>query len=125
MDEFNGNRYAGALCAKQGELLTGLQKREGLTVEPEADMFDEVQLGLDRAMVIQALDRTSLLLRDVQAALERIRNGSFGQCVQCEEEISPKRLAAIPWAKFCLKCQEQADTEERQRLSDSDFLNAA
>jgi DnaK suppressor protein len=55
------------------------------------------------------LNRNSLeikLLREVEQALVRIRNGEFGICHRCEEPISPKRLDAIPWAKYCVPCQE-------------------
>lgn len=45
-------------------------------------------------------------LRSLQQALERIRQGTFGECVQCGSEIEPKRLEAIPWARYCLGCQE-------------------
>src|SRR5438105_12606287 len=50
------------------------------------------------------LNRNSLdmkLLREVQAALRRVQHGSYGVCAACEEPISPKRLDAVPWAKFC------------------------
>jgi DnaK suppressor protein len=46
-------------------------------------------------------------LRQVQRALERLRNGSFGICATCEEAISLKRLQAVPWANHCIQCQEQ------------------
>ena len=38
----------------------------------------------------------------------------FGICIGCEEEISPKRLAAIPWASHCIACQETTDREQRK-----------
>lgn len=55
------------------------------------------------------LNRNTLemkLLRDVQDALHRITLGSYGICHSCEEPISAKRLDAVPWAKFCVACQE-------------------
>jgi len=55
------------------------------------------------------LNRNTLditLLREVQAALRRIAQGTYGVCYQCEEPISAKRLDAVPWAKFCVSCQE-------------------
>ena len=45
-------------------------------------------------------------IRVLQQAVERIRQGKFGECLQCGGEIEPKRLEAIPWARYCLKCQE-------------------
>src|SRR6266545_3726643 len=55
------------------------------------------------------LNRNSLemkLLREVQDALRRVEQGSYGVCHECEEPISAKRLDAIPWAKYCITCQE-------------------
>jgi DnaK suppressor protein len=56
------------------------------------------------------LNRNTLditLLRQVQDALRRLDQGSYGVCYECEEAISPKRLDAVPWAKFCVICQER------------------
>jgi DnaK suppressor protein len=41
--------------------------------------------------------------------LRRIQDGSFGMCIACETAISPRRLAAVPWAPRCIQCQEMAD----------------
>jgi DnaK suppressor protein len=46
------------------------------------------------------------LLREVSEALRRIESGSYGICARCEEPISPKRLDAVPWARYCVTCQE-------------------
>jgi DnaK suppressor protein len=99
------------LRTKEAELMAGLRNREGLEAEPEAEFCDEIQRAADRALLIQALDRNSSLLREVRAALARIDDGNYGQCLQCEDPISPKRLAVVPWAPLCLKCQEEADRE--------------
>ncbi len=56
------------------------------------------------------LNRNTLdikLLREVQAAMRRIDQGTYGVCNECEEPISAKRLAAVPWAKFCVSCQDR------------------
>lgn len=47
------------------------------------------------------------LLRQVQEALERLDDGSYGVCGECERPISLKRLEAVPWAKYCISCQEK------------------
>lgn len=56
------------------------------------------------------LNRNTLdmkLLREVQDALRRIEQGHYGVCLHCEEAISPKRLDAVPWARYCVRCQEE------------------
>src|ERR1700690_427446 len=55
------------------------------------------------------LNRNTLdlkLLREVEDALRRIHGSSYGVCAECSEPISAKRLDAVPWAKFCVRCQE-------------------
>src|SRR5438067_13628873 len=88
------NKYKALLEAKQAELAGGLRNREGIAIEKTADALDEVQLAGERELAIRNLDRESNLLRNVRGALGRIADGSYGTWRHCEEEISPKRLAA-------------------------------
>ncbi|MGH9721458.1 MAG: TraR/DksA family transcriptional regulator [Bryobacteraceae bacterium] len=106
------NKYKALLEARQADLASGLRNREGITIEKTADALDEVQLAGERELAIRNLDREASMLRSVRAALARIADGSYGSCLHCEEEISPKRLAAVPWTAYCLKCQEAADRHE-------------
>jgi DnaK suppressor protein len=99
---------------KQAELVHILRVRDGIEIEKSADPMDEVQYASERDLAIQSADLVSNLLRDVRAALERIRDGTFGSCIECESPISPKRLAALPWALRCIKCQDTADGDRQE-----------
>jgi DnaK suppressor protein len=88
-----------------------LRYRDDIAIETSADEMDEVQYASERDVAIRHVDRDSATLREVQAALRRARDGSFGTCIDCESAISPKRLAAVPWAARCIRCQESADRE--------------
>jgi DnaK suppressor protein len=103
------NKYRNALEAKQAELARMLRNRDGIAIEKCPDALDEVQYATERELAIRSLDRDSNLLRNVRAALDRIEEGSFGVCLHCEEDISPKRLAAVPSTAYCIVCQEIAD----------------
>jgi DnaK suppressor protein len=46
------------------------------------------------------------LLREISDALHRIQQGNYAVCMECEEPISVKRLDAVPWARYCVSCQE-------------------
>jgi DnaK suppressor protein len=46
-------------------------------------------------------------LKQINEALQRINEGTYGVCAECEKPISPKRLQAVPWAKYCVACEEQ------------------
>lgn len=117
--------YAAALRAKAAELTAKLNNRDGLQMEIEPDVFDQIQSALDRALVIQVLDQSSALLREVRAAMERMNEGTYGRCLGCDETISRKRLSAAPWASLCLACQELADQEETgKRTRQEAFVTA-
>jgi DnaK suppressor protein len=107
-------RYRGMLEAKRRELAFGLSSREGIVIEKAADALDEVQLAVERELAILNLDRESKLLRRVRTALARIEDGSYGVCLHCDAAINPKRLAAVPWAAYCVRCQEAADRYESE-----------
>lgn len=100
---------------KEAELVQVLRKRDGIAIEKSADQMDEIQYALERDLAIRNTDSDSALLRAVKAALRRIRDESFGTCVECESEISPKRLAAVPWAAYCIQCQEAVDQSGRDK----------
>ena len=95
------------------ELALVLRNRDGIAIEKSADQMDEVQYASERDLAIRNVDRETVLLRKVRAALRRIHEGSFGTCLECETAISPKRLAAVPWALLCIRCQEAADRDRQ------------
>jgi DnaK suppressor protein len=98
------------LEAKQNELLRGGgSDREEILIENAAEDFDRLQQQLNREVAIRNLDRESKLLKEVQAAMARLDDESFGTCLRCEEEIPEKRLQALPWAAYCVPCQEHID----------------
>lgn len=96
---------------KEAELVQTLRTRDGIVIEKSADQMDEIQYASERDLAIRNVDRESIMLRQVRAALQRVREGHFGICIECEWEINPIRLAAVPWASRCLKCQEAADRQ--------------
>jgi DnaK suppressor protein len=105
-------RLTSLLRAKQTELSRSLRHRDEIVIEKASDALDEVQLKEERELAIRNLDRDSNALRLIYRALLRIANGTYGVCLHCEEEILPKRMAAVPWAAFCILCQEKIDRHE-------------
>src|SRR5882757_2152127 len=112
------NKFKEVLENKQAELTQVLRNRDGIAIEKSPDSLDEVQYAAERELAIRSLDRDSNLLRNVRTALQRIDEGSFGVCLNCDEDISPKRLAAVPWTAFCIRCQEIADRSSQGANAD-------
>jgi DnaK suppressor protein len=104
------------LTTKQAELARGTGKRDGIAIERTPDALDEVLFAAERELTTLGLERESRLLRNVRAALGRIAEGTYGTCIECDEEISQKRLHAVPWAAFCIACQERSDRDSQGRF---------
>jgi DnaK suppressor protein len=109
MTENELNRFRTVLTVRVAELERFTGHREGITVERSADQLEEIQAASQRAIAVCNLDREFNQLRNARAALRRIQEGGFGTCQECDQDIHPKRLAAVPWAAFCIQCQEAAD----------------
>jgi DnaK suppressor protein len=120
------NRFREILTAKVAELRRLDRHRDGIEIERSADELDEIQAASQRALAVCDLNREFNQLRDVREALLRIQEGSFGACQNCEQDIHPKRLAAVPWAQFCIRCQEAMDRNaEAAEESSDEWFKAA
>lgn len=115
MTIFKAGPLRDALEAKESALEELLQRREGISVERIPDASDEAQCSLQRDLQIGTLDRESGLLAAIRFALQRMDDGTYGVCQSCDNEISEKRLAAVPWAMYCIHCQESIDRESQMK----------
>lgn len=100
------------LQAKRASLLAG-RDMSAVHVAREADETDNARNLAERELTAQLSDADAVLLRQVNAALVRIADGSYGECIACSNEIAPARLAALPWAPLCLGCQGKIEAKER------------
>jgi len=107
-------RREAALRASLREFLRLSGQRENIEIEQMADPIDQVRSSTDRELTIQRLDQQAHLIHEIQSALARIEEGSYGSCEQCDQPISPKRLEALPWARLCVKCQSAAELESSE-----------
>jgi DnaK suppressor protein len=99
-----------ALCAK----LIGLRKACQMTREKNPDpgqsgQIDQIQNDASETLELYSLTRKWEMTNLVSQALDRLKDETFGRCADCEESISSKRLAAVPWARYCMSCQESRE----------------
>jgi|SRR5215471_3046354 len=109
-----------ALIEKRRSVLSGLGvKFDTLARMGRVAEDDQAQISHDEFVYsrMNGLDYTQL--RMVEEALDRLDSGDYGTCLSCDEPIAPKRLAAIPWARYCVTCQELvgADDDLAHRFS--------
>jgi DnaK suppressor protein len=117
MTDAQTRRFWEALRTNEAALEEKLWKRDGIDVQRSADPADEAQFAIERELNVRALDRDYFLLAAVRSALRRIEDGDYGVCQSCEGQISEKRLAAVPWAVYCIHCQERVDRTQHQSES--------
>jgi DnaK suppressor protein len=77
--------------------------------DPAQDIADRAASSYTKEFLFSQSSNERQLLAMVETALQRIREGSFGECVNCGEEINAKRLDAVPWTRFCINCQEKLE----------------
>lgn len=70
------------------------------------DIVDRANNAYHRELMFSLSDGERQLLLQVQEALKRFDAGTFGACVHCGESIAMPRLQAVPWARYCIDCQE-------------------
>jgi DnaK suppressor protein len=90
------------------ELLVEKLKGNDLSVD-DSETPDPVDLAVrnySKNVMLAVSENESKQLVLIDEALLRIEDEEYGVCQNCEKEINPKRLAAIPWARYCLDCQE-------------------
>ncbi len=89
-------------------LLIGKLKDNDLSVD-DSETPDPVDLAVrnySKNVALAVSENESRQLALIDEALLRLDDDEYGLCLNCENEINPKRLAAIPWARYCLNCQE-------------------
>jgi DnaK suppressor protein len=67
---------------------------------------DQAQLSHDEFISLRLNSLDYVQLKLIEEALDRIQAGDYGICLSCEEPIPAKRLQALPWAKYCVTCQQ-------------------
>ena len=94
------------LDAKLHELASRRLSREEIAIEKSAEEMEDIQQGADRALALDSITRMWETSTLVTEALKRIEANTYGVCLECEEPIGAKRLAALPWARYCISCQD-------------------
>lgn len=125
MTDIQVKKFRDVLTVRQTELEGLIRNREAAAIETSADALDQIQHMVERELALETLGRESTFLRETRAALRRMDEGAYGSCLDCEEEISLKRLAAVPWAARCIACQERADREGTSTSTDDGLFAEA
>jgi DnaK suppressor protein len=106
------------LIEKQRELRAQVatlenEARESVGAEVE-DPIDTVVSNEAKAGAFEASTRQRRTLSEIDDALRRLDDGSYGKCVDCDRPIEPARIEAVPWTRYCLEDQQKHDSKEAE-----------
>lgn len=82
------------------------------------DIADRAASSYTKEFLFSQSNNERQLLGMVEAALARMREGTFGECVSCGSEINAKRLEAVPWTRYCIECQEKLEKGQLEEAAD-------
>ena len=103
-------KFRVVLQAKKDEVFREVNsQRDGLAAQYDGDDMDKVRIMTDRASAAETLARMSTLLYLIEDARRRLDEGDFGRCQACGTELSRKRLESVPWAPYCVVCQQLSE----------------
>ncbi len=107
------------------EVLSRLgRETRSLDADSAQDDADRCVVSISKESLFEQSSQRRTVLRLIETALRRIKDGSFGICAACGDEIQPRRLEAVPWTQFCLRCQEQREVEAVAGFATHNFAPA-
>ena len=113
MDKKKLDYFRKRLESRQQDLrrMVSRTEQDGRTVDEDSaqDIADRAASSYNKEFLFHQSNNDRQLLQMVETALDRIRKGSFGECISCGKEINPKRLEAVPWTRHCIECQEKLE----------------
>jgi DnaK suppressor protein len=110
----NHTEVSRSLLMDQREQIMSLYEHDlkvGQTASDEGteDIVDRANNSYNREFMFALSDTERQILLEIDEAIERLDNGNYGTCLNCEESIPRARLKAVPWTRYCIDCQEQAE----------------
>lgn len=112
MDRKRLDFYKKKLEAKREELMRMMAQNEQEAMAADdatQDIADKAANSYTKEFLFSQSNNERFILNLVDEALKRVKNGGFGLCVQCNEEIQQKRIEAVPWTRHCISCQEKQE----------------
>jgi len=121
MDKRRVRVFRDKLVDRRESLVGQVQEAERYSRERDSeatqDPADMAANAYTKELMVSMSDNDRQLLKMIDEAVERMEGGNYGRCIRCENVLPEKRLEAVPWARFCIACQ---DLQEKGLLGDEE-----
>ena len=87
------------------------------------DSVDQASQSIEKELLFELSDNERLTLDQIEAALRKIDKGTYGVCESCRKPIGKMRLQALPFARYCISCQNSSETVPESAEQGPDFRN--
>jgi DnaK suppressor protein len=115
-------QYRKKLVDKRRELTAAYTKNRHYGRESDEggtqDLADKASSSYTKEFLYSLSNTERTILEQVGKAIDRMDEGEYGTCMECAEKISKKRLDAVPWARFCVPCQERIEQGVREEVTE-------
>lgn len=100
------------LNTRKAELVKNMEDKRNYDLKESevGDQIDEASNSLDKEILFGSSENERKILEEIESALRRIKNGTYGKCEQCSQPIDKKRVKALPYSRYCIKCQIKNDS---------------
>ncbi|MEW5951368.1 MAG: TraR/DksA family transcriptional regulator [Elusimicrobia bacterium] len=101
-----------SLTERKNDLIKNIEDKRNYDLKESevGDQIDEASDSLDKEILFGSSENERKILDEIEAALRRIKNGIYGKCEQCGIIIDKKRIKALPYSRYCIKCQIKNDS---------------
>ncbi len=98
--------------------LVARTEHDGRTAEQEGtqDLADKAASAYTKEFLFHQSSNERTVLQMIDEALSRLTTGGFGDCLQCGKPMEARRLEAVPWARYCIPCQQDRDNGGHQEV---------
>lgn len=93
-------------------MLSAVKEGRRTVAEDTLDVADQAVLSYQKELIFSQGTEGHSQLSLVRLALDRLHEGTFGDCLHCSKPIGEKRLEALPWTPYCIECQEKVESGE-------------
>ncbi|MCD6454044.1 MAG: TraR/DksA family transcriptional regulator [Candidatus Aminicenantes bacterium] len=112
------------LLKKREEILSKLEnlaKETSEEGEPLIEIYDKASYQFNKEYKIALGEKDAEVLKDIEDALRKIEEGTYGKCEECGADIPLKRLNAVPWTRYCVVCAERLEEEREAEQSEEEY----
>ncbi len=122
MDKRTRQQYRKKLDEKRRDLTAAYTKNRTYGMESDEggtqDLADKASSSYTKEFLYSLSNAERRILEEVEVAIERIEDDEYGVCEECSQKISRKRLDAVPWARYCVPCQERIEQGVHEEVAE-------